>query len=78
MSQELQNIANSNVPWAAARAQYALQICEAVNAGQMSADEAQELMKDLVRMDKLDAESSDLQMKTALVQAVYIAASIPW
>jgi polyhydroxyalkanoate synthesis regulator phasin len=78
MSQELQNIANSNVPWAATRAQYALQICEAVNAGQMSGDEAQELMKDLVRMDKLDAESSDLQMKTALVQAVYIAASIPW
>jgi polyhydroxyalkanoate synthesis regulator phasin len=74
----LQEIANqTQEPWAAARAGYALQIIEAVNTGQMSASEAQELMKDLVRMDKLDAESSDMQLKTALVSAVYLAANLP-
>jgi polyhydroxyalkanoate synthesis regulator phasin len=77
MTQQLQEIALSNEPWAAQRAQYALQICEAVGKGEMSADEGQELMRDLVRMDRLDSESSDIQLKTALVTAVYLAANLP-
>jgi polyhydroxyalkanoate synthesis regulator phasin len=77
MTQQLQEIANSTEPWAAQRAQYALQICEAVNKGEMTADEAQELLRDLVRMDRLDSESSNIQLKTALVTAVYIAANLP-
>ena len=77
MTQQLQEIANSNEPWAAQRAQYALQICEAVNAGEMTADEGQELLRDLVRMDRLDSESSDMRLKAALVSAVYIAANLP-
>ena len=77
MTQQLQEIANSNEPWAAQRAQYALQICEAVNKGEMSASEGQELMRDLVRMDRLDSESSDMRLKAALVSAVYIAANLP-
>ena len=77
MSEQLREIANSNEPWAAQRAQYALQICEAVGKGEMSADEGQELMRDLVRMDRLDSESSDMQLKAALVSAVYLAANLP-
>jgi hypothetical protein len=34
-------------------------------------------MRDLVRMDRLDSESSDMQLKTALVTAVYLAANLP-
>lgn len=77
MTQQLQEIANSNEPWAAQRAQYALEICEAVNRGEMTADEGQELLRDLVRMDRLDSESSDMRLKAALVSAVYIAANLP-
>jgi polyhydroxyalkanoate synthesis regulator phasin len=77
MTQQLQEIALSNEPWAAQRAQYALQICEAVNKGEMTADEGQELLRDLVRMDRLDSESSDMRLKAALVSAVYIAANLP-
>jgi polyhydroxyalkanoate synthesis regulator phasin len=77
MTEQLREIANSREPWAAQRAQYALEICEAVNAGEMSADEAQELMRDLVRMDRLDSESSDMRLKAALVTAVYLAANLP-
>lgn len=77
MSQQLQQIAHSDQPWAAARAQYALQIIDAVNSGQMSADEGQELLKDLVSTDKLNAESDDMQMKAALIAAVYLAANLP-
>ena len=77
MTQQLQEIALSTEPWAATRAQYALQICEAVNKGEMTPSEGQELMRDLVRMDRLDEESSNIQLKTALVSAVYIAANLP-
>ena len=78
MTQQLQEIANqTQEPWAAQRAQYALQICEAVNKGEMTADEAQELMRDLVRMDRLDSESSNMALKTALVTAVFLAANLP-
>ena len=78
MTQQLQEIANqTQEPWAAHRAQYALQIINAVNAGEMSPDEGQELMKDLVSTDKLNAESDDMQMKAALIAAVYLAANLP-
>jgi hypothetical protein len=78
MSQQLQEIANqTQEPWAAHRAQYALQIVEAVNAGEMTPDEGQELMRDLVRMDRLDSESSNMALKTALVTAVFLAANLP-
>ena len=78
MTQQLQEIAQqTQEPWAAQRAQYALQICEAVNRGEMTADEAQELMRDLVRMDRLDSESSNMALKTALVTAVFLAANLP-
>ena len=72
----LQQIAGSNQGWAATRAQMALQMTEAVNTGQLSASEYQELMRDLVRMDRLDQEASDIELKTMLVTAVYGVAQL--
>ena len=34
------------------------------------------MLKDLVRMDQLDAEASDIELKTMLVTAVYAMAKV--
>ena len=70
MSATLQAIMNSGQPWAAERAQYALQVHEAVVQGQMSPDEAKEVLADLVNTQKLDEASSDMQLRAALVYGV--------
>jgi hypothetical protein len=54
----------------------ALQITEAFQSGGISQDEYKELMKDLVRTDRLDSECSDLETKTMLVTAVYAVAQV--
>lgn len=72
----LQQIAASGQPWAAQRAEYALAMTEAVNRGELSPSEYQELMRDLVRMDRLDEEASDIELKTLLVTAVYGVAQL--
>ena len=74
--QTLEQIAQSGQPWAAQRAQYALEMTAAVNRGDLSASEYQELMRDLVRMDRLDEEASDIELKTMLVMAVYGVAQL--
>jgi hypothetical protein len=51
-------------------------ITEQFQGGGLDAGEYQELMRDLVRMDRLDAEADDLELKTALVTAVYAVAQI--
>ena len=60
----------------AKRAQFALQITESVNRGDISADEYQELCRDLVRMDALDRECASVEFKTALVTAVWAVAQL--
>jgi polyhydroxyalkanoate synthesis regulator phasin len=70
MSQALTEVANTNVPWAAQRAQYAMQVHEAVGAGQLSPSEAKEILADLIATDKLDQEASDQQLRAALVFGV--------
>jgi len=60
----------------AKRAQYALQITEAANRGDIDPSEYQELCRDLVRMDTLDHESNSLEFKTALVTAVWAVAQL--
>jgi hypothetical protein len=69
-------LAGNPDPAISARAQYALQLTEAVNTNQISADEYQELCRDLARMDALDRECADLELKTALVMAVYAVAKL--
>jgi polyhydroxyalkanoate synthesis regulator phasin len=69
--QELLHCANSGKGWAAERAQVALQIAEALQQGQINPSEAKELLEDLVRTDKLDAEADDIALKTMLVTGIY-------
>ena len=66
----LVELMNSGHPWAAERAQYALQVHEAVGAGQLSASEAKEILQDLISTDKLEEAAADQQATAALVFGV--------
>ena len=70
MSNVLHEVINSGQPWAAERAQYALQIAEALQKGQVSQDEARALLEDLIATEKLEAAGADLQLRAALVFGV--------
>jgi hypothetical protein len=48
----------------------ALEIQEQLNVGNLSQDEARELLEDLVRTDALDKEADDIETKALLVSAV--------
>jgi hypothetical protein len=72
----LSQLATSPDPAISARAQYVLQLTEAVNTQQITAGEYQELCRDVTRMDTLDRECADLELKTALVMAVYAVAQL--
>jgi len=69
MSHVLQDIVNGG-SWAAERAQYALQVHEAVGAGQLSPSEAKEILQDLISTDKLEEAAADQQARAALVFGV--------
>jgi polyhydroxyalkanoate synthesis regulator phasin len=66
----LSELMNSGNTWAAERAQYALQVHEAVGAGQLSPSEAKEILKDLISTDKLEEAAADQQARAALVFGV--------
>lgn len=63
-------------PWAAERAAFAIQLNDQFLNGGISESEYKELMIDLVRADRLDAEASDIELKTMLVTAVYTMAQL--
>ena len=66
----LAELMNSGNTWAAERAQYALQVHEAVGAGQLSASEAKEILQNLISTDKLEEAAADQQTRAALVYGV--------
>ena len=66
----LSELMNSGNTWAAERAQYALQVHQAVGAGQLSASEAKEILEDLISTDKLEEAAADQQVRAALVFGV--------
>jgi len=68
---ELTECINSNKPWAAARAQMAYLIGQGLQTGEVSPAEAKELLEDLIRSDKLDAEADDMALKALLVTGIY-------
>jgi hypothetical protein len=70
MSNVLHEVINSGQPWAAERAQMALQIAEALQNNQISQDEARAVLEDLVNTEKLEADGADLQLRAALVFGV--------
>ena len=66
----LAELMNSGNTWAAERAQYALQVHEAVGAGQLSPSEAKEILQDLISTEKLEEAAADQQATAALVFGV--------
>jgi len=70
MSNVLHEVINSGQPWAAERAQYALQVAEALQTNQISQDEARAILNDLIATERLEAEGADLQLRAALVFGV--------
>ena len=66
----LTEVMNSGQPWAAERAQYAMQVHEAVGAGQLSTSEAREILQDLISTDKLQDAAAEQQVVAALVFGV--------
>jgi polyhydroxyalkanoate synthesis regulator phasin len=69
MSHVLQDLISSG-SWAAERAQYALQVDEAVKSGQLSPSEAKEILADLISTEKLDEAAADQQARAMLVFGV--------
>ena len=70
MSQVLTELMSSGHPWAAERAQYALEVQAAVGAGQLSPSEAKEILADLISTEKLQEGAADQQATAALVFGV--------
>ena len=70
MSNVLTEVMNSGNQWAAERAQYAMQVHEAVGAGQLSPSEAKEILQDLISTDKLQDAAAEQQAVAALVFGV--------
>jgi polyhydroxyalkanoate synthesis regulator phasin len=66
----LTELMNSGQPWAAERAQYALEVHNAVGAGQLSASEAREILQDIISTEKLEEAAADQQARAALVFGV--------
>ena len=66
----LAELMNSGNQWAAERAQYALEVHEAVGSGQLSPSEAKEILHDLISTDKLEEAAADQQARAALVFGV--------
>jgi len=63
-------------PWAAQRAAMVIAITEQFQGGGLDRSEYEEMLRDLVRMDQLDREADDIELKTMLVQAVYMVAKV--
>lgn len=66
----LTDVMNSGQTWAAERAQYALDVHNAVGAGQLSPSEAKEILQDLISTEKLEEAAADQQAVAALVFGV--------
>ena len=72
----LRAIAGCGRPWAAERANFAVMITEQYQGGGLDAGEYQELMRDLVRSDVLNAQADDQDLKNLLVSCVMIGAKL--
>jgi polyhydroxyalkanoate synthesis regulator phasin len=71
MQEQLEYLSTiQDAPWASQRAAYALQVAQGVQSGQLSTDEAKEILSDLVSTDKLDQDATDAQIKATLVFGV--------
>ena len=74
--QQLREIAATGPGWARERAEMALAIMSQYEGGGLELDEYQELMRDLVRSDQLNAQADDQDLKNLLVSCVMIGAQL--
>ena len=74
--EQLHWIAGSDKGWAAQRAAMVIAITEQYQGGGLDRGEYMEMMQDLVRMDALDQEADDIELKTMLVTAVYAVTQV--
>ena len=74
--QQLHDIAATGPGWARERAEMALAIMQQYEGGGLELDEYQELMRDLVRSDTLNAQADDQDLKNLLVACVMIGAKL--
>jgi polyhydroxyalkanoate synthesis regulator phasin len=70
---ELKRLTKCGDAWAEQSAQMALDLSDQLSRGDLSRDEYQELMQDLVRTDALSQCSSSIETKTAVIRAVNLA-----
>lgn len=76
MIDELQFLSTCGKPWAEQRAQMALEITMAYQAGDLEESEYQALMADLINSDRLNEEADDMDIKNMLVSCVMIGAKL--
>ena len=79
MSQDrqlLEQMVQDGRGWVRERAEMAIILYDQFESGGLDESEYQELMMDLVRSDRLDAEADDLDTKTMLVTAIYGVAQV--
>jgi len=76
MIEQLQFLSTCGRPWAEQRAQFALEITNALQRGEISESEYQALMADLINSDRLNAEADDMDVKNLLVSCIMIGAKL--
>lgn len=67
---ELKNLLTCGSPWAEQRAAIALELHDQHAKGDVSTDEFNALLQDLINTDVLNSEADDMNVKSALIMAV--------
>ena len=73
---ELKNLLTCGAPWAEERAKIAIELQEQFAKGEISVDERNELLQDLINTDALNEEADNINVKSALIAAVSGAMSV--
>lgn len=76
MVEQLQWLTQCGRPWAAERAQTALEMLAALERQEITESEYQELMQDLIRSDKLNEVADDQDTKNLLVSCIMVGAKL--
>ena len=66
----LYQLVSGSDTWAASRAQYALNVNEAVTNKTMTSSEAKEILEDLISTENLESAAASVQAKALLVEGV--------
>lgn len=74
--EELYALLESGDEWAKGKAMLALEVRDSYARGDISGEEYQELLQDMIRSDEIDAEASDLETATAVIQAINAASML--